>query len=335
MPKDGSTTAVDVLRGPITIENRLLDDSVIMKSDGWPTYHLAAMVDDHLMKITHVFRGSEWLGTFPLHVNIIRAFGWDEPQWIHLSVFLKPSGKGKMSKRETADALKDGYSIFIKDMNELGFIPEGLNNWAALMGWGAGETEDVLVLDEMIEKFDIKRLNASPAAINFAKLDYFNGEHIRRLRNDDLAYRLKPYFEKAGFVVNEEKLLKIIPIIRERLVTLDDCLAFAAWFFKDEVEINPSELVGKNLTPAESLAIAKKIYEVLDQLPSLSHAEAEPPMRSLIEELALSPNQVFGLLRVAVTGQMISPPLFESMEIVGKEKVLYRLKKSIDFLSNM
>lgn len=335
MPKEGSTTAVDVLRGPITIENRLLDDSVILKSDGWPTYHLAAMVDDHLMKITHVFRGSEWLGTFPLHVNIIRAFGWDEPQWIHLSVFLKPSGKGKMSKRETAEALKDGYSIFIKDMVDLGFIPEGLNNWAALMGWGAGETEDVLVLEDMIEKFDIKRLNASPAAINFAKLDYFNGEHIRRLKNEDLAARLIPYFEKAGLVVDEQKLQKIIPIIRERMVTLDDCLPFAAWFFKEDIEINPSELVGKNLTPAESLTVAKKILEVINRLPSISHESAEPPMRSLIDELALSPSQVFGILRVAVTGQMVSPPLFESMEIVGKEKVLDRLKKAIQLLEKM
>ena len=335
MPKEGTTTAVDAIRGPITIENRLLDDSVIMKSDGWPTYHLAAMVDDHLMKITHVFRGSEWLGTFPLHVNIIRAFGWEEPQWVHLSVFLKPSGKGKMSKRETAEALKDGYSIFIKDMHELGFIPEGLNNWAALMGWGAGETEDVLALEEMIEKFEIKRLNASPAAINFAKLDYFNGEHIRRLKNEDLAARLIPYFEKAGLQVDKPKLEKIIPIIRERLVTLDDCLPFAAWFFRDEININPSELVGKNMTPVESLAVAKKIFYVLDQLPSLSHSIAETPMRSLIEELGLSPNQVFGLLRVAVTGQMVSPPLFESMEIVGKDKVMARLKIAIGLLEKM
>ena len=175
MEKEGKTVVNDLLRGEIILDNHVLDDSVLIKSDGWPTYHFAAMVDDHLMEITHVFRGSEWLGTFPLHANIIRAFGWQEPIWIHLSVFLKPSGKGKMSKRETAEALKDGYSIFVKDMNELGFIPEGLNNWTALMGWGAGETEDVLTMFEMIDKFDIRKLNASPAAINFNKLDYFNG----------------------------------------------------------------------------------------------------------------------------------------------------------------
>ena len=335
MPKEGSTTAHDVLRGPITIENRLLDDSVLMKSDGWPTYHLAAMVDDHLMKITHVFRGSEWLGTFPLHVNIIRAFGWAEPMWVHLSVFLKPSGKGKMSKRESAEALKDGYSIFVKDMPALGFTPEGLINWAALMGWGVGETEDVLTIQEMIEKFDIQRLTSSPAAINFAKFDYFNGEHIRRLSHEDLAGRIKPYFTAAGLNVDDATLLRIIPLIRERLVTLDDSLPFAAWFFKETVEVNPAELVAKNLTAAQSADVAKKVFAILESLPELSHAQVEPPMRQLIVDLGLSPNQVFGILRVAITGQMVSPPLFESMEIVGKEKVLERLQHAISLLEKM
>ena len=335
MPKEGSTTAQDELRGPITIENKFLDDSVLIKSDGWPTYHLAAMVDDHLMQITHVFRGSEWLGTFPLHVNIIRAFGWQEPVWMHLSVFLKPSGKGKMSKRETAEAMKDGYSIFVKDMHELGFTPEGLLNWAALMGWGAGETEDVLTLNQMIEKFDVKRLTPSPAAINFAKLDYFNGEHIRRLTSQDLAGRLKPYFIQAGLPVEDATLAQIIPIIRERLVTLDDCLSFAAWFFKDSVEVNPAELVAKNLSAAQSAEVARKTYTLLESLPDLSHAVVEPPMRQLITDLGLSPNQVFGILRVALTGQMVSPPLFESMEIVGKDKVLERLRQAIELLENM
>jgi glutamyl-tRNA synthetase len=335
MPKEGSTTAHDLLRGPITVENKVLDDYVLMKSDGWPTYHLAAMVDDHLMKITHVFRGSEWLGTFPLHVNIIRAFGWEEPVWMHLSVFLKPSGKGKMSKRENPEAMKDGYSIFVKDMQELGFIPEGLLNWTALMGWGAGETEDVLTLKQMIDKFDINRLTPSPAAINFAKLDYFNGEHIRRLTIEDLAGRVKPYFVNAGLQVDDATILRIIPIIRERLVTLDDCLPFAAWFFKDSVEPNPAELVAKNLNAAQSAEVARKTYALLDSLPELTHEAAEPPMRKLIEELELSPNQVFGILRVAVTGQMVSPPLFESMEIVGKETVLKRLRHAIELLDKM
>src|SRR5215211_2312290 len=225
MPKEGSTTAVDLLRGPITIENSALDDSVLLKSDGLPTYHMAAMIDDHLMEITHVIRGSEWLSTFPLHVNIVRAFGWEEPVWVHLSVFLKPSGKGKLSKRDTTLAMKDGYSVFIKDMGELGFTPEGVNNWIALMGWGVPEDE-VMTLDQMMERFSIDSLTPSPAAINFQKLDHFNGAHIRLLTTEDLARRIKPYFINAGLKVDDDKLLKVTPLIRERLVTLDDSLAF-------------------------------------------------------------------------------------------------------------
>ncbi|HET9590135.1 MAG TPA: glutamate--tRNA ligase, partial [Anaerolineales bacterium] len=177
MPDEGTTTAHDHLRGDIVTENRQLNDYVLLKSDGLPTYHFAAMVDDHEMGITHVLRGAEWLSTFPLHVNILRAFGWEEPVWVHLSVFLKPRGKGKLSKRDTTLAMKDGYSVFIKDMSELGFIPEGVNNWIALMGWGVAE-DDVMTLDQMVERFSIDNLTPSPAAINFQKLDHFNGTHI-------------------------------------------------------------------------------------------------------------------------------------------------------------
>jgi glutamyl-tRNA synthetase len=334
MPREGSTIARDHLRGDIVTENKYLDDYVLLKSDGLPTYHLAAMVDDHEMQITHVFRGSEWLPTFPLHVQILRAFGWDEPIWIHLSVFLKPSGKGKMSKRETAEAMKDGYSIFLKDMKELGFTPEGVLNWIALMGWGVAE-DDVMTLDQMVERFSVDSLTASPAAINFQKLDHFNGTHIRLLPTEELAARLKPYFLADGLAVNDAALLKIVPIIRERLVTLDDCLAFAAFFFKETVEPNPEDLVAKGLDEKQSADVARKSYEILASLPALTHAAAEPPMRAYVESSGLSPNQVFGILRVAATGQKVSPPLFESMEIIGKEKVLERLRKAIELLEKM
>jgi len=334
MPESGSTTAHDLLRGDITVENINIGDYVIVTSTGGPTYHLAAMVDDHLMEISHVIRGSEWLSTFPLHVNILRAFGWEEPVWVHLSVFLKPSGKGKMSKRETAEAMKDGYSIFLKDMQTLGFIPEGVLNWMVLMGWGVAE-DDIMVLDQMVERFDLEHLNPSPAAINFAKLDHFNGTHIRLLRTEDLAARFKPFFVEAGYEVDDDKLLRIVPLIRERMVTLDDCVPFAGWFFRDTVTPKPEELIGKNLTPDQSAEIARKSYEVLSNLPELSHAVAEPPMRKLVEDMGLKPNQVFGILRVAVTGQTVSPPLFESMEIVGKEKVLKRIQDSIRILEKM
>lgn len=334
MPREGVTIAHDHLRGDIKTENSQLNDQVLLKTDGLPTYHLAAVVDDHEMGITHVLRGSEWLGTFPLHVNITRAFGWDEPTWVHLSVFLKPNGKGKLSKRDTTLAMKDGHSVFVKDMNELGFTPEGVNNWSALMGWGVAE-DDVMNMEQMIERFTIDSLTPSPAAINFQKLDHFNATHIRLFTTEDLARRIKPYFTREGLNVNDDVLQKIIPLIRERLVTLDDCIAFGAFFFKEDVTPNPEDLIAKGLDAKQSAQVARKAYQILVEQSTFSHERCEPPLRSYIEESGLNPNQVFGILRVAVTGQKVSPPLFESMEIIGREKCLARINNAIEILDKM
>lgn len=334
MPREGKTLVNDLLRGQIVIENKTLDDSVLIKSDGLPTYHFAAMVDDHFMEITHVFRGSEWLASLPLHSRIIKAFGWQEPVWIHLSIFLKPSGKGKMSKREKEQALADGYSIFVKDFDSLGFIPEGLNNWIALMGWGAGETENLLTLDEMIEKFDIRKLNPSPAAIDYAKLDYFNSQHIRKLDNDVLLTRLLPFFNREGINPDSHKLRKIIPIIRERLVTLDDCIPFAAWFFKDVIEVIKEDLLIKNLTIEETIQIGRDCYEIINSLESFDHEPADLRFKKYFEEKCLKPNQVYGFLRTAISGQAVTPPLFESMDVIGKPLVLERINNAIRTIEN-
>ena len=334
MPYEGTTVAHDHVRGDIVTENKYLDDYVLLKSDGLPTYHLGAIVDDHEMKITHVIRSAEWLPTFPLHVQIIRALEWNEPVWAHPSIFLKPSGKGKMSKRDKAEAMKDGHSIFVGDFQELGYIPEGVLNWIALMGWGVAE-DDVMTLDEMIKRFSIDNLTPSPAAINFQKLDHFNGTHIRLLSIEDLARRIKPYLVDAGLEVDNETLLKATPLIRERLVTLDDSILFAAFFFKGSVEPNPEDLVAKGLDARQSVEVARKAYEILSSLPDVSHPTAEPPMRDFVEKSGLSASQVFGILRVAVTGQKVSPPLFESMEVIGKEKVLERLQDAIALLENL
>ena len=331
MPEDGLTTAHDMLRGDIVIENKNVDDYVLLKSDGLPTYHLAAMVDDHLMQITHVLRGAEWLSTFPLHVNVVRAFGWEEPAWVHLSLFLKPSGKGKLSKRDAADAIKDGYSVFVKDMQALGFIPEGVLNWIVLMGWGVAEG-DVLSLQNMIDRFDIEHLTASPAAINFTKLDHFNGTHIRLLPDAELAARIKPYFVNAGLIVSDDVLIKVAPLVKERIVTLDEAVEKAGFFFKDEINPKPEELVAKGLTAAQSLEAARRSLAVLEGVGSLNVENTEPPMRVLVEQMGLSAGQVFGILRVAVTGQKVSPPLFESMEVIGREQVLRRIRAAIEIL---
>ena len=333
MPQDGSITVRDHLRGEITVDNQRLDDSILIKSDGLPVYHLAAMLDDYLMKITHVIRGSEWLPTFPLHGHILRAFGFPEPVFVHLSVFLKPSGKGKMSKRDTAQLMRDGYSIFIPELKEIGYTPEGVVNWISLMGWSYDDKTEFFTLPDLVEKFSLDHLNPAPAAVNFSKLDHFNGLHIRSFSIPDLAGRIKPIFEKADYQVDDEKLAKITPIIQQRLVTLDDCLDFAGFFFREHVNPSPEDLVGKNITKSESATAARRALDLLATLPEITPATAEEPLRQLAEELGLSAGQFFGILRVAVTGQTVSPPLLESMEIIGKEIVLARIKAAAELLS--
>jgi glutamyl-tRNA synthetase len=335
MPKEGSISVHDVLRGEITVENRVLDDTILVKSDGLALYHLAAMVDDHLMDISHVLRGSEWLSTFPLHAHIIRAFGWQEPAWVHLSVFLKPSGKGKMSKRDSAQAVQDGYSIFIKDLQSLGYIPEAVVNWIALMGWSYDDHTEFFSMQDLIEKFSLEKLNPAPSAINFTKFDHFNGLHIRSLALDDLAGRIKPFFIASGYTVDDEILLRIIPLIRERLTTLDDCIPFGGFFFLEDIHPQAAELVGKDMSIAASRAAIQRSIQLLSTLPEISRESAEEPMRLLAEELGLTAGQLFGILRVATTGQTVSPPLFESMEIIGKSKVLRRLHAAIEALDQL
>jgi glutamyl-tRNA synthetase len=332
-PREGSTTVRDHLRGDITVENHTLDDYILVKSDGWALYHLAAMVDDHLMKITHVIRGSEWLPTFPLHALLYRAFGWEEPEWVHLSVFLKPSGKGKMSKRESAELIKDGYSIFIQELEQLGYVPEAVVNWISLMGWSYDDHTEYFDLPDLVEKFNLDHLNPSPAAINFTKFDHFNGLHIRALDDAELAKRIEPFFLKAGLNPSKEVLLKIAPILKERLGTLDDAVDMAGFFFRDQVVPEHDDLIAKGLTIIESAEAAQSAYDLLSSYNTIDLAVVEPPMRELAEKLNLSLGQFFGIIRVAVTGQKVSPPLFESLEIIGREIVLRRIKKAIEILN--
>lgn len=334
-PDEGSITVRDYLSGEITVKNRVLDDFILVKSDGLAVYHLAAMVDDHLMKITHVLRSAEWLSTFPLHGHIIRAFGWQEPEFVHLSLLLRPSGKGKMSKRESAQLMQDGYSIFVTDLKDLGYVPEAVVNWTALMGWSYDDHTEFFTLHDLVEKFSLEKLNPSQAAINFTKLDYFNGMHIRELSSADLAQRVRPFFEAGGYTVDEDKLLQVAPLIQERIVSLDDALPMAGFFFKEDVHPAPEELVGKKMSASESARAAQSAYEILAGLPEISHETAEVPLRALAEQLDLSAGQLFGILRAAVTGQTISPPLFESMAVIGKAKVLERLRQAIATLEAM
>jgi len=334
-PLTGFITVHDRLRGDITVNNKQLDDFIIVKSDGLALYHLAAMVDDHLMGITHVFRGEEWLSTFPLHAHIYRAFGWDEPEWIHLSVFRNPTGKGKMSKRFAQQTKLKENSIFIKDIREIGYIPEGVINWIALMGWSYDDRTEFFTLKDLINKFSVEKLNPSPASIDFKKFDYFNGLHIRTLNRDELAKRVKPFYIKAGYSVNEKVLYKVIPLIQVRLHTLKEAPSISGFFFVDHVNLNPNDLIGNHMTVTESIVAANEAFDLLSKLHELTPILIEEPLRQLANKLGIKAGQLFGILRVCITGQKISPPLLESMEIFGKEIVLNRISNAIDLLKSL
>jgi len=272
MPHDGHITVTDDIRGDITVENSTLDDYILVKSNGLPVYHLAVVIDDHLMKITHAIRTSEWLPTFPLHGHIYNAFGWEQPIWIHPSIFLKPDGKGKMSKRDTEALLKEGKSIFLGDFKKMGYLPEAVVNWAALIGWGYDDKTEFFTMSALIEKFSIKKLNPSPAAINFSKLDHFNGLHIRALEPADLAQRIKPFFEEAGYVVDDgEKLIQIAEVLQVRLVTLKEAPEKAGFFFQEKINPTLESLIGKKMSASESLEMAEQTLALLNSLPDFNH----------------------------------------------------------------
>ena len=334
-PNQGETTATDLLRGDITVKNDTLDDIILVKSNGLPVYHLAAMVDDHLMDITHVFRAAEWLPTFPIHTLIYDAFGWEEPTWVHLSLLLKPDGEGKLSKRDMEEAREQGRPIFIKDMDEFGYLPETVNNWLALMGWSYDDKSEFFPMEELIDKFSLQKLNPSPAAINFSKLDHFNGLHIRNLDVEDFAQRIQPYFERDGYEVDDDILPEVAAAIQTRTGKLTEVGEMAGFFFEDHVELVPDRIVSDKMSASQAAQAAQRLSGLFRDVPVITRDTAETPLRDLADDLELKAGQLFGLLREALTGQKVSPPLFDIMSILGKEEVIKRLEEAAAALEKM
>ncbi len=328
-PREGTTTAVDLLRGPITVENATIDDYVLLKSDGLPVYHLAAMVDDHLMQISHVLRSSEWLPTFPLHALVVRAFGWAEPVWVHLSVFLNPSGKGKMSKRHAVDPKGGALSIYPLDLRDLGYLPEGVVNWLALMGWSYDDHTEVFTLPDLVDRFSLERLHPSPAAVNFTKLDHFNGIHMRALPPPDLTRRLLPLFQQAGLAVDETSLARVVPLLQERIRTLEEAVEMAGFFFRERVEPEAAALIVGGRGLSESADLLQRAHDLAAAVAEWRAEAIEAPLRALAEGAGLSAGGLFSPIRMAITGQAVSPPLFETMEVVGRERCLARLEGAV------
>jgi glutamyl-tRNA synthetase len=323
-PLEGQTTFHDVVYGTITVENEMLEDLILLKSDGFPTYHLAVVVDDHLMEISHIMRGDEWLPTVPNRIVLYLAFGWEIPIYAHLPLILAPTGKGKLSKRHGG--------VKVREFRRQGYLPEAMVNYLARVGWSYDDQTEIFSRDELIRYFDLSGINHSPARFSYERLEWMNGYYIRQLEPGDLAERLVPFMAEAGFAVTAADLRPIVPLIRERLKTLADVVEWTDYFFRQDLEYDPSLLIAKKTTAAESLAALRRAREVLAQLPDFQTETAEGVMRTLADDLGLKAGQLFGMIRVAATGKTVSPPLFETLAILGRAKTLARMDRAIEAL---
>lgn len=331
VPLGEETVFEDMVRGTIRVQNDTLQDAVLLKSDGFPTYHLAHLVDDHFMEISHVMRAEEWIPSTPLHVILYNAFGWEAPQFCHLPVILHPNG-GKISKRKHPEA---AISYFIKG----GFLPEAVTNFLCNVGWNYGKLDDkgeeiqIFTKDEAAEIFDVTRVSQTGTKFDVKKLMWLNGEWIRHMPEMDLAARLRPFLVADGLEVNNETLVKLVPHIKERLKLLTEVVEMAGFIFKEDVPVPTSEmLIQKGMTAEATRNALQKAHDAIASAPEFSLHGLEAALRTVADGLGIKPGQFFNPIRAAVTGQTVSPPLFEVMEILGKDKTLTRLSRAIGVL---
>lgn len=327
VPLDGSTTLPDFIHGDITIPNADVDDQVLMKSDGFPTYHMGVVVDDHLMEITHVMRGDEWISSFPKHILLYNAFGWVAPQFGHMPVVLGPDKK-KLSKRHGATS--------VTQFRAEGYLVEALVNFMALLGWAFDGERELFTRAELIKAFTLDHIHSSPAVFDRAKLDWMNGYYIRALNTDVLAERLLPFLTAAGLSADLETTKRIAPLAQERLKRLDEIAPLVDFIFQAKITYDPKMLLGKNMNAAEALNILRDAGEVLDNFPSFDDEQSlEQALRSAAEKLGLKPAQFFGVLRVAITGKTVTPPLVGTMQIMGKARVMARVNDALQALEKL
>lgn len=329
VPLDGEVSFHDAIRGDITFQNSQVQDAVIMKSDGIPTYHLAVVIDDHLMEISHIFRGDEWVNSTPLHIHLYRAFGWDAPIFAHLPVILNPAGQGKMSKREGRAPDGRVLPVFVRTFKEMGYLPEAMVNYLALVGWSFDDKTEIMTRAELIERFSLERVNASPAAWNYDKLNHFNGLYIRALSAAELTDRLLPYLHAVGLNADRPTILRLAPAIQERLTVLGDAAEWVDFIFVDQLpEFDLNLLVPKKMTLADVPAILRQARAILAGA-EFSHDALDVALREGAEAAGLKAGQMFQPIRVAVCGKMVAPPLFDTLEVLGKEKTLRRLDETL------
>lgn len=333
MPLEGTTTVPDLVRGDVVFENSQLTDFVILKSSGLPTYHLAHVVDDHFMEITHVTRGIEWLSTAPVHVNLFQAFGWEMPVFVHLPVILSPSGKGKLSKRTQAFN-EDGQQVMVRveEFRDAGYLPEAVDNFLANVGWSYGNDREKFTIKEAIDRFDLADINPAETRLPYEKLDWLNGQYIQEMSAETLARALRPFLEAEGYEVNIEALLKIAPALTVRLKRLPEAVEMLRFLFVDGLPVlTAAEITDKKLEQDAAREAFAESRTFIEQLEPFT-AEAIGSGLQEIGERHTSNGKAgpfLGRMRQAITGQKVSPPLFESMYALGRERTLAHLDNAL------
>ncbi|MBC7235264.1 MAG: glutamate--tRNA ligase [Chloroflexi bacterium] len=328
-PTEGTTEFDDLLRGHIVVNNNQLDDLVLLKSDGFPTYHLANVVDDHLMAITHILRGEEWLSSVPKHVLLYDAFGWEMPVQVHLPNILDPSGKGKLSKRKKKAPGEREMLTYIHEFREAGYLPEAMVNFLALVGWSYDGTREYFTRSELVRLFDLSSVSKSPAAFSYEKLDHMNATYIRNLGYNDLAGRLLQTLFRQGIEADFFTVLKLVPLIRERIQTLNEAAKWVDFVFAAQIDYDTEMLIPRKMDRADALKALRAAREALAEAEPFDEEHIEGRLRALSDALGLKASALLGIIRVATTGKTVAPPLFGTLSILGRETTLARIEAAI------
>jgi glutamyl-tRNA synthetase len=341
MPRNEYVHFNDMIRGKIEMPTDGVDDKVLLKADGMPTYHLAVVVDDYLMKITHALRGEEWLPSAPVHVLLWKYFGWEKlmPQWAHLPLILKPDGNGKLSKR---DGERLGFPVFamqwddpksglIKGFKELGFMQEAFINMLALLGWNDGTEQEIFSMEEMVEKFSMERVHSHGAKFDFEKAKWFNHEWIKRSSVERLRPSVKKIFEENDVSTNDEKKLnKIIELVKERCTFLTDFWPQASFFFMAPTEIDTASILLKwNENKKQFFAELISMYSLMD---SWNVNDIEHPFKELAAASRLKPGELMLPFRVMLVGGKFGPGVFDISSILGKEETIKRIEHTLSLM---
>ncbi len=318
VPLEGTTSFKDVVRGQITFQNKEIDDQVLLKADGFPTYHLASVVDDHLMEISHIIRAEEWLSSTPKHVLLYQAFGWSAPKFIHLPLLRNPD-KSKISKRKNPVSL-----VWYR---EQGYLPEALLNYLANMGWSMPGDREIFTLAEFIGNFDFDRLDPVGPVLDLQKLDWLNGEYIREAPDEKLVKLL------AGFTkIKREDIGKVLPLIKERMKKLSEFDSLTDFIFKEEINPNFGEIVKKYDKKLKAEAL-QKVGNELEKVSQWISANIEKATESERLKIGWTKGDLYMTIRVAVSASTATPPLFETMEAIGSKRVVKRLSSAAKKLS--